>query len=96
MLLSPCREKNISLCAISSGWRLNGQTLRISRRYLWPTQNRRPSPTIAPVVAATSSGQSVTAPLGTRALIARITAVPGTTTPTIGRDSDNANKNTAA
>jgi hypothetical protein len=95
-LLSPCREKKASLRATSSGYRFSGQRLRISRWYRCPSQNERPSPVIAPTVAATSSGQSATTPLGTKALIARITAEPGTTTPMIGIDSDRASRNTAA
>ena len=51
---------------------------------------------IAPMVAATRSGQSATTPLGTSALIARITAVPGTTTPMTGRDSVRASTSTTA
>ena len=50
---------------------------------------------MAPDVAAISKGQSTNAPLGTRVLSARITAVPGTTTPMIGIDSERARRNTA-
>ena len=50
---------------------------------------------MAPEVAAISNGQSNNTPLGTRVLSARITAVPGMTTPTIGIDSESASTNTA-
>src|SRR6476620_10119559 len=53
-LATPYLLINASLRSMNRGYRFSGQPTRISRWYRCPSQNDKPSPAMAPTVAATS------------------------------------------
>ncbi len=95
-LATPYLSINALLRLMKRGYRFSGQRKRTFPWYRCPSQNDKPSPTMAPAVAATSRNQGLTSAPAARALIAITSVEPGTTVPITGMASDNASRKTAA
>jgi hypothetical protein len=73
-LATPYLLINASLRSMSRGCRFSGQPRRTSRWYRCPSQNDKPSPAIAPTVAATRRSHGFTLAPAASALIPTIRA----------------------
>src|ERR1700737_1413410 len=87
-LVTPYLLINASLRPMNCGYRFSGQPRRISWWYRCPSQNDKPSPAMAPAVAATSRSQGFTTAAVARALIPTMSVEPGTTVPITGMASE--------
>src|SRR6266436_6117836 len=76
-LATPYLLINASLRSMNRGYRSSGQPRRISRWYRCPSQNDKPSPAMAPTVAATRRSHGFTSAPVARALIPTMSVEPG-------------------
>src|SRR6185503_12470665 len=75
-LATPYLLINASLRSMNCGYRFSGQPRRISRWYRCPSQNDKPSPAMAPTIAATSRSHGFTSAPVARALIPTMSVEP--------------------